>query len=115
MSLAGIGGAVALLSTLTVEPDVMVAKANAVQGRIREMQASFNALENTVNKTKNYWIGEAGDVHRELYTKQKSNIDEIFKRLAEDVTDLHRMAAEYSSTERQVTAIAEDLPSDVIC
>lgn len=114
MSLVGIGAG-AFLSALTVDPDVMVAKANAVQGRIREMQASFSALENTVNKTKNYWIGEAGDAHREFYTKQKSNIDEIFKRLTEDVSDLHQMAAVYSSTEQQVADIAEDLPSDVIC
>ena len=114
MSLLGMGIG-NLLSVLTVEPDVMVAKANIVHGKIREMQTSFSALENTVNKTRNYWVGEAGDAHRELYTKQKENIEEIFKRLTEDVTDLHQMAAVYSSTEQQVADIAEDLPSDVIC
>lgn len=102
------------LSSLTTNPDVMVSKASTVQVKIREMQAAFQELERTVNKTHQYWIGEAGDAHREFYNEQRDNIQEIFLRLSEDVTDLKEMAMVYSATEHEVKELSLDLPSDVI-
>lgn len=107
-------GTLGAVSFLKTDPDVMRAKAAAVQVKIREMQASFEALENTIRKTQTYWIGEAGDAHRDFFNKTKEEREEILKRLMEDVTDLNQMAAQYSSTEKEVAALSEELPSDVI-
>lgn len=102
------------LTSLTTNPDVMLAKATSVQRRIREMQTAFRELESTVNKTRQYWIGEAGDAHRDYYDEHKKDVEEVFMRLSEDVTDLREMARVYATTESEVTDLAEDLPSDVI-
>ncbi len=102
------------LESLTVTPEVMLQKAASVQKHIRQMQQDFKNLENTVNKTASYWIGEAGDAHREFYESKKEDIETIFARLTEDVTDLQTMSAQYSKTEKVVTEIAQDLPADVI-
>ncbi|MCC8151646.1 MAG: WXG100 family type VII secretion target [Lachnospiraceae bacterium] len=102
------------LSSLTVTPEVMLQKANSVQKYIRLMRQDFSNLENTVNKTQSYWIGEAGDAHREFYQSKKEEIETIFARLTEDVTDLQTMAGVYSQTEKEVTELAQDLPADVI-
>lgn len=101
-------------TSLTTNPDIMLAKAAAVQSRIREMQKAFNQLERTVNKTGYYWIGEAGDAHRDYYNVHKDDVDRIFKRLTEDVDDLKEMARVYAGTEAAVKEISEELPSDVI-
>lgn len=107
-------GALDLFSSLKVDPDVMRAKAAAVQGKIKEMQNSFEALENTVRKTQNYWVGEAGDAHRDFFNNTEEERTEIFKRLMEDVTDLNQMAAQYSTTESEVLSLSQELPADVI-
>jgi len=102
------------LSTIKVEPEVLKAKAEVVQAKMNEMKKAFDEIENTLRKTQNYWIGEAGDAHREMFYKTKDERDEIFKRFQEDVTDLNTMAAQYIATENEVKQITEELPSDVI-
>ncbi len=103
-----------ILSSLKVTPEVMQSKASVVLKHVREMQIQFQNLENSVNRTKNYWIGEAGDAHRAYYSSRKEEIEEIFARLNEDVTDLQKMAAVYAQTEMETEEMAEALPSDVI-
>lgn len=100
--------------TLLVDYNVMLQKASAVDQKIREMRNTFSDLETSVNKTKAYWIGEAGDAYRAYFMERKPEAEEIFKRLSEHVRDLNEMAGVYSSTEKEITAMAEDLPSDVI-
>ena len=102
------------VETLTVNTDVMRQKAAAVEGRIQEMQNAFASLEETVQRTQNYWIGEAGDAHRAYFEKKKPEIEEALKRLSEHVQDLYEMAAVYDNVVRDVTQISKDLPSDVI-
>lgn len=102
------------LSSLKVDPEVMRQKSVAVTFKINKMQKAFTELETTVNKTNSYWIGEAGDAHREFFNSSKPEIEEIFKRLSEHARELGEMAATYSNVEREVTQISEDLPSDVI-
>lgn len=103
-----------LLASLTVTPETLLEKATSVQKYIRLMKQDFSNLESTVNGTKSYWIGEAGDAHRNYYESQKEEIETIFARLAEDVRDLQTMSGVYSQTEQQVRELAQELPSDVI-
>lgn len=102
------------LSSLIVDPEVMRQKAVTVEGKIRGMRSAFDELGNIVDKTKNYWIGEAGDAHRTYFTDKKPEIEEIFQRLSEHVRELNQMASVYSLTEQEVKELSEDLPSDVI-
>lgn len=108
------GGAVAFLSTLLVEPDALRQKASTAEKKIQAMQTVFEEMEATVNRTNNYWIGEAGDVHREYFISKKPDIEEIFQRLTEHVRELNQMASVYSNAEKEVTELVQDLPADVI-
>lgn len=102
------------ISSLTVDPEVMRQKSVTTGSKINEMKKAFEALEVTVNRTNNYWIGEAGDAHREFFNSSKPEIEEMFQRLSEHARELGEMAATYSNTEREVTQISEELPFDVI-
>ena len=102
------------LTSLLVEPDVLRQKASAAERKIREMQQAFEAMEATINRTNGYWLGEAGDAHREYFSKKKPEVEEMFQRLKEHVRDLNQMASVYSNVEKEVTALASDLPADVI-
>lgn len=103
-----------LFSSLKVDPEVMRQKSITVGDKISEMKTAFEALETTVNKTNNYWMGEAAEAHRDFFNSAKPEIEEIFKRLSEHARELGEMAAIYSNVESEVTQISEDLPSDVI-
>lgn len=113
MAILGLGS-FDFLSSLTVNPDMLRTKAAIVQGKIKEMRVSFEALENTIRKTQNYWIGEAGDAHRDFFYNHREEIEEIFKRLTEDVADLNQMAGVYTEADNEAKEMAEELPADVI-
>lgn len=104
----------ALVSSLLVEPMALQQKSVTTAEKISKMKKAFEELSVTVNKTNNYWVGEAGDAHREFFNSSKPEIEEIFKRLSEHSRELGEMAAVYMNVEREVTQISEDLPSDVI-
>lgn len=113
MSLFGLN-ALNFLTSLTVEPDILLSQARAADSSINKMKNIFTELESIVNGTNSYWIGEAGDAHRQIYQGKKEEISDIFARLKEDVCDLQQMASLYAATENEVTEIANDLPADVI-
>ena len=89
-------------------------QANTVANLINMVKENFSTLQETVNGTNSYWIGEAGDAHREKYAKQQSKFDEAIRRLTENVTDLRIMAGVYDDTERQALSEAESLIGAVI-
>ncbi len=102
------------MSKIKVKTEVLTAKASSLQGRTAEMRAQFDSLEAIVNRTSNYWIGEAGDKERNEYQSKKDRIEELFKRLNEYPKDLFQMAGVYEQAESASTNISEGLSSEVI-
>lgn len=100
--------------TLRVTPEELTAEAESVQGHITSMQNKFSAVESAVSRSEGYWIGEAGDTHRQLYRRQKEEIDKIFRKLGEQVADLKAAARVYEQTEAAVEAAADSLPDQVL-
>ena len=101
-------------SSLKVDPEVLYQKSVTSGEKISQMKTIFEELEIIVNKTTQYWLGEAADAHREFFNASKPDIEEIFKRLSEHARELGEMAATYANVEREVAQLSEDLPSDVI-
>ena len=99
---------------IKVNSTVLNAKAQSVSGSIRNMENCFEQLETIINRTSYYWIGEAGDMHRKIYNEQKSQIDEMMKRLKEHPVDLVTIAQTYESTESAVQSMAAEWPGDII-
>ena len=99
---------------LKVTPQQLKIKADQVSKEVDEMTKAFAQLAQIVSRTSHYWIGEAGDAHREIYEKNKDDIEVILRKLREHPTDLLMMAGVYEETEIKVENISMQLPEDVI-
>lgn len=99
---------------IKVNTSVLNSKAQSVSKSIANMASCFENLETIINRTDYYWIGEAGDAHRRIYREQKPKIDEMMRRLKEHPADLLAISQTYDTTEREVQAVAAELPADVI-
>lgn len=99
---------------IKVSTEVLINKADAVSDSIRKMEECFNEMEDIIRRTNGYWIGEAGDKHRQLYSDEIPNIEEMMRRLKEHPRDLNIIAQNYMTTEQSVTEIANALAGDVI-
>ena len=105
-----IAGAVELLVT----PEVLNQKAVEVEKNVANMRTHFENMRTLVEKSKGYWVGEAGDMHRQNYTEQQENIEQILKRLAEHPADLRVIAQTYSDTELKIEEVIQSLPGAVL-
>ena len=99
---------------LKVTPEVLVSKADEVIKDVSSIKQAMDTIQQKVEGTKAYWIGEAGDLHRKLYNDQKESIDDMMRRLAEHPRDLKTIASNYMTTEKEVENIANALTDNVI-
>lgn len=100
--------------SLKVTPEQLQAKAQDTKNNIAKLKTSFDNIDTIITKTQGYWIGEAGDLHRKLYTDEKEQIQEMFARFLEHPTDLEDIAKTYLDVEDVTESIAMELPGDVI-
>ena len=99
---------------LKVTPDTLVTKSTEVSQKVEEMKRHFETLKTVVDKTKGYWLGEAGDMHRQMYHDLQDDIDEILKRLGEHPVDLLAIAQKYTDVELSIQREIMELPGDII-
>lgn len=99
---------------IKVNTTVLRNKADTVSKSISNMDKCLLQLQDIINRTSYYWIGEAGDLHRKMYKEQKPKIEEMMKRLKEHPADLLEMAGVYESAEARIQSISAELPNDVI-
>lgn len=99
-----------MIGTLKVSPEEMQAAASELSGYVSTMNECFQQMKNTMSQTAVYWVGEAGDAHRQLYQDQVAKTEEIIARYTEHVRDLNTMAGVYSEAESQAQSKAEELP-----
>lgn len=107
--MAGIGSV-----TVKVSPEVLVTQAEEVRRLGKDMKNRFQNLQNTIERTRGYWIGEAGELHRKLYDEQKDNINQMLRRLLEHPDDLLAISENYKAAERTNVESATVLSADVI-
>ena len=93
---------------LKVTPEQLQAKAQVTRTNIGQLKTVFDNISRIMARTQNYWIGEAGDLHRRLYTDEADHIQEMFARLSEQI------ARTYLNVESVAENIAAELPGDVI-
>ncbi len=105
-----ISGSVELL----VNTEIMVQQAGEVERLAADMRNRFDNISDIILRTRNYWIGEAGDLHRQRYDAQKENIEQMLRRLMEHPNDLRQMAGIYVQGEQGNVAKSQQLPSDAL-
>lgn len=99
---------------IKVQPDVLNAKASEVSSSISRMEQLFDTVQSTVARTKYYWIGEAGELHRRMFEEQKDDVETLLKRLKEHPVDLQKIAKTYIDTEQQQTEASSQMSSNLI-
>lgn len=102
------------IGVITVTPEELASAASELSGYISTMNDCFQQMKATMAQTEGYWVGEAGDAHRQLYTEQVAKTEEIISRYTEHVRDLNTMAGVYSEAETQAAAKAEELPASIL-
>lgn len=99
---------------IKVKTEELVAKADSVTNYIGKVSTSFESIAAIIKRTENYWIGDAGDLHRKIYNDEKANIEEMFRKMKEHPKDLKAIAGVYTEAENTITNIANELPGDLI-
>ena len=94
-------------------PERLKEKADQVSQEIRAMTDAFEELAAVIFRTSHYWIGEAGDHYRTLYTDHKEEIEETLKRLGEHPGWLLQKAR-ISEQEEWSEEQPAPLPGDII-
>lgn len=97
---------------ITVDSAVLHKKAQDVSGKVSAMERSFEQMNSIIAGTQHYWIGEAGDMHRQLYQEGRAKVEEMLQRLKEHPKVLEEIAENSEEGERQVIVIAQELPGD---
>ena len=100
--------------TIKVTPEALYAKSQNIASILAKVKGNFENMKGVMDKTGSYWIGEAGDAHREKYQEMVPKTEEIIRRLQEHVRDLDEMAGVYQEADALVQEIEELLPTDVI-
>lgn len=100
--------------TIRVDAAVLNQKADEVSKAVANMEQLFGQTQQIAERTRYYWVGEAGDLHRRMFAEQKEEIDIILKRLKEHPVDLQIIAKTYQETERHLTETASQLSSNLI-
>ncbi|MBO5030829.1 MAG: WXG100 family type VII secretion target [Lachnospiraceae bacterium] len=99
---------------LKVTPEQLLTKAQTTRNNISNLTAGFERIGSVVEQTKNYWIGDAGDLYRRIYIEESGQIQEMLARLLEHPSDLEKIAKNYMDVEDTVEEIALELPGDII-
>lgn len=103
-----------MIGTLSVSQEEMRAAASELSGYISNMEGCFQRMKRTMDLTNGYWIGDAGDAHRQLYQEQIDDVEEILARYQEHVRDLNEMAGLYTDAVTRIAAMIDELaPSEL--
>ena len=97
-----------------VSPEVLVTQAEEVRRLAIDMRSRFEVLEDIMERTKGYWIGDAGELHRKLYKEQKDDVAQMLRRLLEHPDDLLMISENYRAAESKNVHTASVLDADII-
>ncbi len=100
--------------TIRVTPERLKTQADEVSRRIIQMKRLFGELERVIGNTRSYWIGEAGNRHRQAYTERKDELETMFTRLEEHPRDLLQISGNYTQAENEIESMVSALETDVI-
>ena len=99
---------------LQVNTEELVRQSEEIVRYRKELQGQFERLEEMINSSGNFWIGEGGNEARRKYRAKKEQTGEILRRFEEHVEDLKKMAGVYEETEVQAEHIVWSLPTGIL-
>lgn len=97
-----------------VNPQQLFNESNHMIQLVGRMKMHMSEAETIIRATNEHWIGEAGDLQRDIFFRQKETIENAMTHMQLKATDLAKIAATYLEIDISNAAISDDLPSDVI-
>lgn len=82
--------------------------------KVGDLKKYFENMTEAMNRTNDYWLGEAGEAHREAYRRLMPRQEEVLRRLQEQVSSLAKIAGTWEAAEQEVKELDLSLPDDVI-
>lgn len=99
---------------LRVDTSVLLQKAGEMEKQINAMQRQWSCLCSTIQNSNSYWVGEAGDKHREFLKEFQDEVGKLLKELEENPNKLLDMAGVYKDAENAAEMTDYYLGGDVI-
>lgn len=98
---------------IKVSTDVMIQQAETIKSGVDEIRNRFRSVTTQVRGSRNFWQGDASDLHMERFEVVKEQMEELVGILRGYPDELLRMANLYDESERRATEDASSLPMDV--
>ncbi len=100
--------------TLKVTPSDLIAKAETIERNAGRIQTNFENMKQAINRTRNYWNGDAADLHRRRYDELVPEAEEMFRMLRQHAKNLQNIAQTYIGSEGAITSMSSQLPKNAI-
>lgn len=104
----------ALVGNICVTPEELIKQGNELEKVVDSLTSQFGEVQNIVNATGSYWIGNAGDTLRRQYSELNNEVLEILRELAKYPIDLQEMAGIYIDHDKIAIQKGEVLPGGVL-
>lgn len=102
------------IGTIVVDPEGLVAKSTDLKNKVGSLATQFEVMNNLMKRTESYWLGEAGNYHRDMYNRSVEDNETLVKRIEEYSAKLENIAMNYRSTDNKQIQEAGALPGDVL-
>ena len=97
--------------TLSVRPEVLLAKANELDAEKRFVSVIMEEAISKMASLTGVWQSSASDEYQIRFRQVHSDIDGMLAKVTEYVRSLTEMAGLYSDTERAATNTSQELPT----
>ena len=97
-----------------VTTQVLKSKMDEVIKKISDAQHKLEGMDNLVDSTASYWVGDAGEYHRKAYRELRPEADRILQLWNGHAVHLGQIAGVYEQSEAQAQSTAAALPTDII-
>ncbi|MCD8347693.1 MAG: WXG100 family type VII secretion target [Lachnospiraceae bacterium] len=101
-------------SHVMVTTEELRSRSETAREKIQTMTSDLEEITSLVQNTKNYWVGEAGDLARSAYEKQDEAFQEILTFLESNRVNLLQMAGIYEEEESCNEETAAALRTDLL-
>ena len=99
---------------IIVDPELLISRNAELQKKVNALSGQFERMNSLMQNTEKYWLGEAGNYHRKMYTDSVTMEEQLLNELKEYARDIDQIAENYKTTEMKLVQEAECLPGDVI-
>lgn len=99
---------------IQVSTSDLMRQAQTMRTRVAAIQKRFRTIEDRINDSAYYWIGDAGDTHRQAFFESKEGIESALESFADIAQMLEEIAGEYDAAETKQVSHSSTLKTDVI-